>query len=29
MSAGVSPADMVSYQSHYAGAVSRLSLIHI
>jgi uncharacterized RDD family membrane protein YckC len=25
MSAGVSPADMVSYQSHYAGAVSRFA----
>ena len=25
MSAGVSPADMVTYQSHYAGAVSRFA----
>ena len=25
MSAGVTPADMVSYQSHYAGAVSRFA----
>jgi uncharacterized RDD family membrane protein YckC len=25
MSAGMSPADMVSYQSHYAGAVSRFA----